>query len=76
MVRPRPTPQTSFTFTAVGTHPVTLTVTDNEGASDSDSVNIVVDPVPNVSPTAAAAGDLADDGQGSAGGVVLLGRFG
>ena len=47
-------PQPSFTFTSVGTHPVTLTVTDNEGAPDSATVNIVVDPVPNVPPTAAA----------------------
>ena len=47
--------EASFTFTTVGTHPVTLTVTDNENASDTESVNIIVDPVPNQAPNAAAA---------------------
>ena len=74
-VRPPPTPSPASPSPGSGTHPVTLTVTDNDGATGTASVNIVVDPVPNVPPTAVATNTSPKTGQGPARGVVLLGRL-
>ena len=41
-----------------GVYQFRLTVTDNEGASSSDTVNITVNPAPNLSPTANAGNDI------------------
>ncbi|MFM7063770.1 MAG: PKD domain-containing protein, partial [Actinomycetes bacterium] len=46
----------TFTFSGSGVRTVTLTVTDADGATSTTSVDIDVTPIPNVPPTAAAAG--------------------
>ncbi len=45
----------NYTFATDGTYNVNLTVTDNDGATNTTTVQVVVDPVPNLLPTAVAA---------------------
>ena len=54
-----------FTFGTTGNYPVTLTVTDDNNVTDTATININVNPVPNVPPIAVASVTPASGKQGT-----------
>lgn len=59
-------------YAAEGLYTVTLTVTDDGGLTDSDTSSAVIDPAPNVPPTADASGPYS----GTVGIAVMFGGSG